>query len=153
MYEKGLLTESDLFNTNCAFTNMINTRDEIYGHQDDIEIIILELQEKFKQDLLKKYKSTIKKLSDKKYVDLAIKFVTYFDVRHMEHKAIQPYLDNPDFISFTDHLKTELEDDKFEPLTYTEYKKIIVGKFTEELDLRHILSKLKVFSAWWLLTD
>ena len=48
MEEKNLSTESDIFNVNCAFTNLINARDEKYGHEADIEIILLGLKEQLR---------------------------------------------------------------------------------------------------------
>ena len=48
MEEKSLFTESDIFNINCAFSNLVNARDEKYGHEDDIEIIIQGIKEKYR---------------------------------------------------------------------------------------------------------
>ena len=60
MFEKGLSTESDIFNSNCAFTNMVNSRDEMYGHQDDIEMLMNEFEDRFKFGYIKEYKKNIK---------------------------------------------------------------------------------------------
>lgn len=48
MEEKNLFTESDIFNVNCAFSNIINSRDEKYGHEADIELIIQGLQDQLR---------------------------------------------------------------------------------------------------------
>lgn len=48
MEEKSLFTESDIFNINCAFSNIINARDEKHGHEDDIEIILQGLNEQLR---------------------------------------------------------------------------------------------------------
>jgi len=55
MIEKNLFTESDIFNINCAFTNIINSTDEKYGHEADIENILSGLREQLCYDIIEPY--------------------------------------------------------------------------------------------------
>lgn len=48
MEEKSLFTESDIFNVNCAFSNIVNKTDEKFGHEADIEIILKGIEEVFR---------------------------------------------------------------------------------------------------------
>ena len=152
MIEKGLSTESDIFNSNCAFTNMVNSRDEMYGHQDDIEMLMNEFEDRFKYGFIKGYKSDIG-LKKCKCLSEAIKFVTYFDLSHLEQKELEPYKDNDCFQKFVEELKVEQEKENLEPLDYEEYKKIVCSGYTEELELKEIIDRVKILSAWWILVE
>ena len=153
MVEKNLMTESDIFNANCAFTNIVSARDEVYTHQDEIEIILSIAEERFKTEVLKLYKKQFK--SGKKLttaINKAMIFASYFDLVHLSDPKLKMFECEAGYQEFITILQTEQKLKKFTPMSFEQYQSTVTSNYLEDTEVNEVVEQLKILSAWWVLT-
>jgi hypothetical protein len=158
MVEKNLFTESDIFNINTAFSNIVNKTDEKYGHEADIESILFNLKEQLRYDVLDNYIKEVKlkgktRKQAESEVYTALKFVSYFELHHEEESKLGDYLEQDGYKQFV-KIKERENSVKEEIIKFDEYNSI-VGRLglIEEVELEKIIKHTKILSAWWYLTS
>ena len=152
MIEKNLWTESDIFNKNWTFSNMVSQRDEMYGHQADIEMIMMNIEDKYRFSILKDYKTQLNIKRNSNDISQALKFVSYFDLKHLDDPHIEKFSKEEGFINFVKILQEDESKYKFEQLSFDNFQRIISSNYAEEDEIIEVVEQTKILSAWWFLT-
>jgi hypothetical protein len=154
MYEKSLWTESDIFNTNCAFSNIVSARDEVYSHRHEIEMILTNIEEIYITEVVHPYKNSFKGTKNfNRNLNKAIHFASYFDLVHANDPRLKPFFKIPSFSRFYDMIFFEEQKSEcIQSMTLNEFKKIMTCSHLEEDEITRVIGQTKILSAWWFLT-
>ncbi|CAI2372036.1 unnamed protein product [Moneuplotes crassus] len=163
LLENNIVSEGDLFNSTCEFSNLASSRDDSVQIHQSLSILFEKVKEEYKQ-IIKNYqlKNFITigagevKQQDIAFFEIhpklsfALKFLAYFN--HSHYFQAKTAFNNPDFDYFW-LLYCQETVEPVTPISYKDYKKIAKSTYNEEDELSLVLSQSQIFSSWWLLTS
>ena len=120
---------------------MVSQRDEMYGHQADIEFIMMNLEDKYRYSILKDYKNSQKKDRNSKEIDEALKFLSYFDIKHLNDSNIIEFKEEEGFINLVSILKSEKQWSMVPLLSFDKYQLIVSSNYAEENEIIEVIEQ------------
>ncbi|CAI2372025.1 unnamed protein product [Moneuplotes crassus] len=163
LLENNLVSEGDLFNSTCEFSNLTFRRDDAIQIRQSLSMLFDKVKEEFNQ-VIKDYQldnfvtigveeaklQHIEQFEMLPELSCTLKFLAYFNHKH--YSQVKLLFNNEDFDEFWEFYlqETDIETD---PINYSSYKRIAKSTYNEEDELSSVLSQSQIFSSWWLLTS